>query len=363
VKPAEETRPASPPAVVAVRRPPAAEITPPTPTRTTEFPPPPTPNVVVAEPRVTLPPPYPKPSETIASTPPPIVTPPAIATVAPSITTVVSPGPNSTIVPRSPPVPSISAAPTVVARDATPADGTQYIPQSEPVKIVREDEAKPGFWARNNPLNVFKSKPKVVPVTPLGPRPVTPTSSAALATFAPKTDAAPPPVFPRYNYANPARSTAGNRPEAEAYFFRGTSAHRQGDLQQALQNYRSAVKIDPSFYEAYHNLGTVALEAGNLPEGLAAFESALAANPRAANTRYNFAIALRKASYYPDAASELERVLTDTPNDSQGQFALANLYAQQLRQPKKAREHYERVLALRPSHPQADNIRSWLREN
>ena len=43
--------------------------------------------------------------------------------------------------------------------------------------------------------------------------------------------------------------------------------------------------------------------------------------------------------------------------------SLANLYAQQLRQPKKAREHYERVLALRPSHPQADNIRSWLREN
>jgi hypothetical protein len=55
--------------------------------------------------------------------------------------------------------------------------------------------------------------------------------------------------------------------------------------------------------------------------------------------------------------------LTASPNDARGHLALGNLYAQQLHQPAKARDHYLRVLETDPRNPQAEAIRRWLSAN
>ncbi len=347
LEPSADSRPAFPP-------PPATATVKPAPV----FPPPP---AFPAVPAVSVAPPSAPVTAANPTAPAPLIT----------RTTTITPIPNLTPQPRTTPAP--------------PADTTQYIVQNEPVKITAAEKEKPGFWSRNNPVNLFRSKPKSPPaVTPLGPpsarstasspapRPATPASrpSPVIAMVppaspfaAPATPPSAPVVTLRYSYRNPPRPPAGNRPEAETHFIRAAAAQKQGDSNQALQSLRNAVALDPGFFEAQHNLGTVALESGNLPEALTAFESALALRPGAANTRYNFALGLRKGAYHQDAATELLRALADDPGDVQGHFVLANLYAQQLRQPLAAREHYERVLALRPSHPQAANIRKWLRDN
>ena len=337
-----------PPATAAVpvvrKAPPAPALEPETPrVARADFPPPPpaTPPPLVF--RTSVIPPIP--------TPPPAPAPAVVATVAPSVPTV-SPSPR--------PVPPAPAP-----------DSTQYIVQSEPVKISQADKEKPGFWTRNNPVNLFRSKPNppraVTPLNPGAPKVASPPpGSAVLAVATPAAapaDAAATPSFPRYNYRSPVTPHPGNRAEAEPFFLRAAAAQKDGDPEPALQNYRAAVLRDPAFFEAYHNLGTVAYAAGYLPESLTAFESALAINPRAANSRYNFAIALRKSGFPQDAANELERTLADDPRDVQGHFALGNLYAQQLRQPAKARTQYERVLLLNPDHPQAASLRKWLREH
>ncbi|GDY19160.1 hypothetical protein LBMAG56_05050 [Verrucomicrobiota bacterium] len=357
--------------------------------RSTEFPPP-----VSAVPtaRNFEPPPVPVPPTPTPPTPP---APPAVTAFIPPP----SPPPvvfrTTTITPSVPaPVPSLPRAnpmPPTPAVPPTPPpviDTTQYVPQAERVKITQAAPDRPGFWARNNPVNLFRSKPKTPPaVTPLdlnAPRrspAATATaastakspSPAVVAVITPPTPpkpaivpvpaSAPPVATPRYSYRNPSRPVPGNRAEAETHFFRGSAAHKQGDTVQALQSYRSAVSLDPAFFEAQHNLGTLAYDSGNLAESLMAFENALAINPRAANTRYNFAIALRKGGHHQDAATELTRALADEPRDVQGHFALANLYAQQLRQPQLAREHYDRVLLLNPNHSQAASIRAWLKEH
>ena len=51
------------------------------------------------------------------------------------------------------------------------------------------------------------------------------------------------------------------------------------------------------------------------------------------------------------------------PGEARAHVALANLYAQQLGQPARAREHYLRLLELDPQHPQATAIRYWLEAN
>jgi Tfp pilus assembly protein PilF len=72
---------------------------------------------------------------------------------------------------------------------------------------------------------------------------------------------------------------------------------------------------------------------------------------------------LRQSSYWLDAANELEKVLASYPHESRAHLALGNLYAQQLGQPDKARNHYLRVLEIDPRNPQAGLIRYWLADN
>jgi Tfp pilus assembly protein PilF len=72
---------------------------------------------------------------------------------------------------------------------------------------------------------------------------------------------------------------------------------------------------------------------------------------------------LRQANYPIDAASELEKVLAKTPSDAWAHFAVGSLYAEQLRQPARARQHYQKVLELNPGFSQAGVIRNWLGAN
>lgn len=96
---------------------------------------------------------------------------------------------------------------------------------------------------------------------------------------------------------------------------------------------------------------------------MSADELALALNPVSTDARANFALALKQAGYPRDAANELEKILQASPNDARAHLTLGNLYAQQLGQPKLAREHYLKVLELDPRHAQSGPIRYWLAAN
>ena len=93
---------------------------------------------------------------------------------------------------------------------------------------------------------------------------------------------------------------------------------------------------------------------------MTAYEYALTINPNDASARYNFALVLKQANCPADAANELERLLATHPNEARAHLALANIYAQQLRQPSLARQHYLKVLELDPRSPEANTIGYWL---
>jgi len=168
---------------------------------------------------------------------------------------------------------------------------------------------------------------------------------------------------PRYPYHRPAKLPAGNRSAAERWFTQGLQAQQAQRLSVALQAYREATQLDPSFFEAYYNLGLAAEESGKLTTALPAYENALAIRPDSVDGRYNFALALQRANYVGDAVVELEKLTASNPNEAKAHLALGNLYGQQLHQPANARQHYLRVLEIDPHNPQANAIRSWLAAN
>ena len=164
-------------------------------------------------------------------------------------------------------------------------------------------------------------------------------------------------------YKSPSTPAPGNRAAAERRFKEGVRAQQETRLADALEAFAQATQQDPAYFDAHYNLGVAAALAGNIPRALEAYETALALRPESLDARYNFALALKQSNFSTDAAEQLEKVLAAYPNEARAHLALANLYAQELHQPGRAREHYLKVLEIAPGHPQASQIHYWLVAN
>lgn len=293
-------------------------------------------------------------------------------TEAPAKTpTVTKPAPP--LEPAKPPVTVTKPDTAVASANTLPRPST--VETEAPTNMVAKVETPPehrSFFQRINPINLFRSQPKrptplagttppvkpTIVVTPPPDEPPAQPGEFSSVTPLPKR----PPIL-HYTYVHPAKPEIGNRAQAEPLFEQGLQAQTGNHPAEAVEAYRAAVRLDPSYYAAQFNLGLAAYGTGDLPTSLTAYETALAINPLASNARYNFALALQKGHYYGDAANELEKLLATSPSDTRAHLAVANIYAQQLFDRQRAREHYQKVLQLDSHHPQAEEIRYWLIAN
>lgn len=296
----------------------------------------------------------------------------------------------------APAPPPMAAAPTAPVRSNTVAVKpitAEFVHTSTPPKVSRTEVARTSTASRSE-ASPSVSRPAPAPTLPSAAAPpaATPATNVEVVRLAAEpvlmaardvpapTGAAPtsrtqPPEapaaqaqsvadskFPRYHYRSPSKPKAGNRPDAERAFAQGVQSHQAQKLPEAIASYRSALRLDPSFYDACYNLALAATQVGNVALALSTYENALAIRPESSDARYNFALVLKQANYCTDAANELEKVLAAYPNDSRAHLALGNLYAQQLREPAKARPHYLKALESDPRNPQAAAVRNWLTE-
>lgn len=240
-------------------------------------------------------------------------------------------------------------------------------PQDPPKAEVPSHSAEPNGLSspgvKPNPFAVKTRTPtETVQVPPhrlaSGENPTSPSKVNAM----PAIDLGTVPV-PRYVYLSPGKPPSGNRREAEKFYAEGVRLHKAGNLRDAVANYQKAIQLDAAYFEAFYNMGLAAYERGQMKQSLAAYEYALALNPGSIDARYNFALALKQAGYPADAVVELNKVVQARPNEVRAHYSLANLYAQALKMVPMAREHFQKVLDLNPSHPQASEIRFWLANN
>ena len=269
-----------------------------------------------------------------------------------------SPPPETNVARPAPPA-ALTDAAANAGRGANPA---KPAPATTPAKPAPPPAATRAVGTAAPPPSMAMDQTTAPPEPLLKPAAERPAPASAARPA--KTGASPPrSAGPRYAYLCPAKPAPGNRPQAQLAFEQGLRAQSAERLSEAAQAYRRAIQLDPAFFAAEYNLGLVATEARNWPTALAAYEEALAIEPDSANARYNFALVLSQANYLADAVNELERLLASHRRDVRAHLALANLLAQQLRQPAKARPHYQRVIELEPGLPQAAAIRDWLEAN
>ncbi len=295
---------------------------------------------------------------------------PVIQNVPPAIT-------PSSIVNETKPQPTTTRPVATVKPPALSPRANTSTPRSTPStqqEVVKVDPSpiivtKPGP-AVESPASTTNSIPSSAPpelkyigtgVTPLPPSrgsAVVPPVSAP-----PKIVQQPAPVFPRYQYQSPRKPAAGDRVAASGAFTKAQIYEQSSRGTDAMQAYRQAATFDPGWFEAQYNYGVFAYRLRDFSAALSAYEMALAIQPDSVNARINFALTLKAAGYASDAVSELKKVATASPGEVRAQLALGNLYAQQLRDPVKARAYYLKVLELDPRNTQANDIRFWLSAN
>lgn len=66
---------------------------------------------------------------------------------------------------------------------------------------------------------------------------------------------------------------------AEAYSNLGNVYKERNQLQQALENYRHAVRLKPDFIDGYINLAAALVAAGDMEQAVQAYVTALQYNP------------------------------------------------------------------------------------
>jgi tetratricopeptide (TPR) repeat protein len=268
--------------------------------------------------------------------------------------------------PPSRPQPVTVAPPKIASTDAAQVGSATN--SAAPAKGSFWDKLKPTHWFAPTAVDKKYENAALTPLAsdnPAGPTPATPAALPAEPAV-PMHQAegeSTPPAFARYGYQAPGRPAEGDHRGASGAFTRARVLEQASQWVDAMQAYRTAAELDPSWFEAQYNYGVLSYRLGNQRQALAAYEMALAIQPDSVDARYNFALALKAAGYVPDAVNELKKVLAGNPVEVRAHLALANLYAQKMHDPVQAREHYLKVLDLDPNNPQAPGIRNWLSSN
>ena len=97
------------------------------------------------------------------------------------------------------------------------------------------------------------------------------------------------------------------REEAMTYNNLGNAYGVKGDFEQAVEAYRKAVGLDPTFAEAWMNLGVTAMRAGEPAMAAEGFRRAAVLLPDDEETHFNLGVALEKTGRPEEAAQAYRR--------------------------------------------------------
>lgn len=113
-----------------------------------------------------------------------------------------------------------------------------------------------------------------------------------------------------------------------------------------------AVRKMPKSARAHHNIGTVYADQGNLDEAIREFKTALRLNPFDPRYRTNLAIAYVGQGKLDKALLEFQNVIRIAPNDPESYYNLGIIYLN-VGSRDKAKEEFERALKLNPDYRRA----------
>jgi tetratricopeptide (TPR) repeat protein len=133
----------------------------------------------------------------------------------------------------------------------------------------------------------------------------------------------------------------------------GLAWFQQGRTEEAIAEYRQALRIDPNAAEAHNDLGVALFQQGRAPEALAEYRQALA-GPFAAQAHNNLGNALSRQGRPQDAIAEYREALRIKPYYADAIANLGNVLLQQGRT-EEAIAQYREALSINPADAHTHN--------
>lgn len=140
----------------------------------------------------------------------------------------------------------------------------------------------------------------------------------------------------------------------EGYYNLGVYYSDQGRVDEAIEQFNTAITINPRNAQAYNNLGIAYTKKMMLDEAIAEYKRALVLDPRHAKAYYNLGIAYFKQSKYDLAITEFKNAIAVNPDYARAHYNLGNTYDKKGLWDEAITEH-KRALALNPRYAEACN--------
>jgi protein O-mannosyl-transferase len=139
---------------------------------------------------------------------------------------------------------------------------------------------------------------------------------------------------------------------ARAHYNAGLALASEGRADEAIAEYREAVRILPGYTEARNNLGIALTQAGRWEEAIPEYEEAARLDPASGRTRYNLGNALLHLGRPDEAIAAYGEALRLSPGNPSIEYNLGLACARAGRLPE-AIAAYRRALELRPGFADA----------
>ena len=145
---------------------------------------------------------------------------------------------------------------------------------------------------------------------------------------------------------------------AEAIYGIGSVYLNQNKNAAAREAFECAVKLQANYRDtlpdAWNNLGVIATREGRVEDSIQRFQDALRLNPHQVLALDNLGNAYRLQKNWDEARKVLERALEIAPQDPEANYSLGMVFAQ-ADDTGKAYEYLQRALQARPVYPEALN--------
>ena len=134
----------------------------------------------------------------------------------------------------------------------------------------------------------------------------------------------------------------------------GMAYLNRGELNEAQQEFETAIKLYPNDAKSYYNLAVVYHQKGNLKKAMENFSRSVALNPELTRAHYNLATLYAQQGFLDLAIRHYVKVTELDPEVIEARYNLGLAYAMQGKL-KQAISEWEKVLQLDPQHKSARN--------
>ncbi len=168
------------------------------------------------------------------------------------------------------------------------------------------------------PATVAPGRTVVAPTPNPPAMPVAPTVPASWADARSAEPPLPPPVVEVH---------AERGKGAAAALAAGVSDHDEGDLTEAIEQYRQGIQLDPRDPALFNNLGVALKDRGRVDEAITAFQQALDIDRRYDKALNNLGVIRYQQGQYAEAIDLFQQAIRVNPSNVEGYVNLGIIYS------------------------------------